>query len=388
MVHNQYLPVNWVDGMKINKKRFIEEYNAAIYQLAQHTSSFIDEQSYGLLPPLLKNNYVKLFISTDNQKRIQVRLKSCRAITPGGYYIEFDDDNPLQHYNTGTGVTSEPATLRDLRNKSSEFYIVLTINPYERVPFGSADINELPPRIPFVKPLLQLDIIPVNEVVRNALGPAQIPVGKMMVEVQKVSLDEDYIPPCASVNSHPELLLIHHQLREFYEKMEAFSLHIMQKIIQKKQTSEQAVIVNRICENVIQYTATQLSEIQSSGIVQKPVFVITRAIAMARIIKNVLDCYTGSGKEALVNYFSEWCNVKQGELESIIGNLSALQYNHLDINDAVGRIAVFTKTISRLFSQLEKLDLIGNKKGGFFVNEKSVSNEPEVPQRRRSFLAD
>lgn len=390
MMENHFLPVNWVDGMKINKSHFIAQDNATVYRQAQHTSCLMDPLLYGLLPPVDgRYNGIKLFISTDNQKRIQVRIQQCRAITPGGYYIEFDEDTALYGSNLVQPVVSEPVTLRDLKTRSSEFYIVLSIDPYKRIPYGAADPGETPPRIPFTVPALFLDIIPVDEVTRNVLGPTQLPVGKMSVDVQRVMVEENYIPPCTSISSHPELLEIHAGLEQFYGKMEMYALQIIQKILQKKQTNDLSVVVQKICDNIIVFTASQLAELKSVGVLQRPVYTISTASAFARLIKNTIDCYLGTTKEELYNYFTEWCAVSQANLEETIANLSTLQYNHLDINDGIEKVVVFTKTISRLFYELAKLEYIGKKKeSGIFVKETRLNNEPEIPQRRRSFLAD
>jgi len=238
MQENHFLPVNWVDGMKINKSHFIAQENALAYQLAQNTSCMLNELNYGLLPMLSGGQSIKLFVSTDNQKKIQVRIQQCRAITAGGHYIEFNEDTVILGSTLTIAVVSEPAGLKDLKKRSSEFYIVLTINPYKRLPHGLVDAAEIPPRLPYTVPFMSVDLVPVEEVARNILGPSQLPVGKMSLDEQKVLLEEDYIPPCTSVISHPELLEIHAGLEQFYGKMETYSLQIMQKIIQKKQVND------------------------------------------------------------------------------------------------------------------------------------------------------
>ena len=62
MQGNYFLPVNWVDGMKINKSHFIAEADAMAYQVAQNTSCMLNELNYGLLPPLAVGAGLKLFI--------------------------------------------------------------------------------------------------------------------------------------------------------------------------------------------------------------------------------------------------------------------------------------------------------------------------------------
>jgi hypothetical protein len=169
-----------------------------------------------------------------------------------------------------------------------------------------------------------------------------------------------------------------------------YSLQIVQKILQKKQNNDMAVIVQKICENIAFFTASQLAELKATGIVQPPVYMISKVSSLARIIKNTLDFYLGSGKEELVNYITEWGNISQGELEGAITNLSGQQYDHLDINNSIENVSRFTKIVSRLFYQLSRLEYIGKRKeAGIFVKEEVVKQVQDAPvQKRRSFLAD
>lgn len=111
---------------------------------------------------------------------------------------------------------------------------------------------------------------------------------------------------------------------------------------------------------------------------------------MARLFKNTLDYFIGSGKEEFINYCTEWCNVNQVDLETSITNLSNHQYNHLDANASIEKVLQFTRTISNLFGNLARLDYIGKKKdAGIFVKEKVISYEAEQQTiKRKSFLAD
>ncbi len=390
MAENNFLPVNWVDGMKINKSHFIAQENAMVFQLAQNTGSLLNELSYGLLPATRDLSAPKIFVSTDNQKKIQVRLQKCRAITAGGYYIEFNEDVSVYGEMLVPPVVSQPVALKELKTRANEFYLVLTINPYKRVPYGMIDTMETPPRNPHTLPSVFIDLVPVSELTKNVLGLYQLPVGKLSIEDQRIVVEEDYIPPCTSVNSHPDLLEIQAGLEQFYSKMELYSLQVMQKIVQKKQINEMSSIVQKLCENIIAFTAGQLADLKSTGNVQSPVYITSKASHLARLMKNTLDCYQGTGKEELVNYFTEWCNTSQGELEAVIVGLSAHQYNHLDIISSIDRISKFTKIVSKLFYQLSRLEYIGKRKEtGIFVKEEAVKqNIDSPPQKRRSFLAD
>ncbi|MDP9041979.1 MAG: type VI secretion system baseplate subunit TssK [Bacteroidota bacterium] len=391
MQENSYLPVNWIDGMKINKSHFIAQDNALLFHLVQTVSGVLNDLNYGLLPAGPDGKGLKLFLSSDNQQKIQVRMQSCRAVTAGGYYIEFTSDTALQGKNLQASLVSPSVGIKELKEKSAFYYVVLTINPYKRVPFGEANPAETPPRIPFTMPFYSLDLVAVGDITKNRLGSFQLPVGKIKIDDLRAQLDESYIPPCSTVTSHPDLLEIHAALEQFFAKMENYSLIIIQKIFQKKQTNEMSVIVHKLCEQVLFFTGTEVAELKSMGLIQAPVYIVSKICSLARVFKNTLDCYLGSGKEELVNYFIEWCSFTKGDLESAILSASNHQYDHLDINSSVEKVSVFTIIISNLFHQLARLEYIGKRKeAGIFVKEEVIapSNQSSDPKKRRSFLAD
>ena len=377
--------------MKINKSHFIAQERAVVYQIAQATGSLLNDLNYGLLPSGQGGTGLKLFIAIDNQQKVQVRIQQCRAITAGGYYIEFNEDTALSGSNLQAPLISTPIPLKELREKAAAYYVVLTINPYKRVPYGFADPAETPIRIPSTVPFFAVDLVSMTEVTRNKLGLYQLVVGKLITEENRISLDEQYIPPCNAVSSHTDLLEIHAALEQFLGKMENWSLQIIQKILQKKQANDMSVIVQKMCEQIMVFTATQLAELKAVGMVQPPVYLVSKVSSLARMIKNIMDCYLGSGKEELINYFTEWCNFSQGELEGAITLLSNHTYDHLDINNSVGKITGFTRILSQLFNQLARLEYIGKRKdAGIFVKEEVITptSEQTPPPRRRSFLAD
>jgi hypothetical protein len=389
MPQDKYLPVNWMDGMKINKSHFIAENNASVYQLAQTVSSLLNNYNYGLLPCKSDSANAAVFVSADNQQQVQVRLQKCMAVTRGGYMICFDEsDNEHNRLSASIPDLSKPFT--ELKGKSAEYYVVITVGPYKRVPFGKADDAETPPRLPYILPHYELHLVPVKDACEHVLGDFQLAVGKLTVQDQKVLLDDDYIPPCCSVGSHNDLLEVHAAIEAFLGKMELYAMQIIQKILQKKQQNEMALIVQKLCEQVCLFTSLHLNEFKQLNQNQPPVCLINTVASFARIIKNTLDFYIGCGKEELVNYCVEWCDVSQGELEGVMVALSNHRYDHLNINHSVEKVSGFAKFISRLFANLAKLEYIGKRKDtGIFVKEEIVIPEQEIQvKKRRSFLAE
>ncbi len=397
-----YLPVHWMDGMKMNKNHFIAHDNALSAQVAHSVSGLLNDYNYGLLPNSKGNAGYKLFVSTDNQQQVQVRLQQCRAITLGGHLIQVNDDSPLTGGSIGTGIPQLSLPFHELKGKSSEYLVVLTVDPFDRTPCGDADPTEMPPRLPYTLPAYSLGLMPFGDAGTHSLGDFQLPVGRLIITEQKAILDDDYIPPCSSVGSHPDLLELHAEVERFFGKMELHAVHIIQKVLQKKQQNEMALIVAKVCENIAHFTASHLGNFKLIYLHQPPVFLINTLASFARLLKNTLDFYTGSGKEELINYCIEWCDIKQGELEAAIASQANHPYAHLNINASIEKAAEFTRRLDRLFSNLARLEYVGKRKDtGIFVKEQPIqkdsglfakepaSPEPEIqPKKRRSFLVD
>jgi hypothetical protein len=381
----QFFPVNWTDGMKINKSHFISQDNAFAFQLTQTASGLLNEYNYGLLPGL----GFKLFLSVDNQQQVNLRIQQCSVLTRGGFCFQIKEDSGVYRNNLAAPVPDLSVPFEQLKGKGETFFVVLSANPYQRVGYGAFDPEEVPARLPYTIPSFNLNLVPFDPGYSHSVGHFHLPVGKLRVDEQRVLLDDNYIPPCCSVSSHAELISIHAGLEQFYSRMESYSLQIIQKILLKKQVNEMSAIVQKLCETMVVLIASQLVEIKTLCANQPPVYIVNKVVSMARLFKNTFDYFIGSGKEEFINYCTEWCNVNQVELETAITNLTNHQYNHLDVNASIDRVLQFTRTISNLFGNLSRLDYIGKKKeAGIFVNEKVISYEREEQNKRPTFLAD
>lgn len=388
---NNYLPVNWVDGMKINKQHFIAERNALQQQIIFSGGSHITEINYGLLPAIAREHKpFKIFVSLDNQQQIQVRLVNCRAITPGGAFINIGEG----HYNDNDVAAKVPdlqLPFADLKNKSLVYYVVLSVNVYDKLPTGNADPTEVPPRLPFAVPQYSLSLLAEEELNGRKPGLYQLTVSRLVITENRIEADEDYIPPCTATASHTDLVDIYYGLEEFMSKMELYCIQINQKIQQKKQGNDMALIVQKLCDNILQYQNVYFTQFKWMAMQQPPAVMLSQVSSMARLIKNSLDVYINSGKEELMNYFVEWCDVNQGTLEMVITELGNHKYAHEDINAAVVKVSDYSKIISSLFYKLSRLDYIGKKKeANIFVKEEIINTESAEnnARKRRSFLAD
>ena len=374
----KYFQVNWVDGMKINKQHFIALENVLNDQLMNSVAVGINNFNYGLLPPLPgKSSSLKMVLNADNQNHIRVKILECRAITPGGARIEILE-NALDLYKFSIpfpDIDYEPDS-----SKEENFHVLLSVQPYSRIPIGNADPSEEPPRYPFTIPEIKVHILPEEKVTHKELGSYFIYIGKIKMMEGQPEIISEYIPPCSSIQSHTRLIDLHSKYDNFFSQLELNLLKILRKIQDKEQSNELAKAVSILSTNVLYFISTSILEFRWKIENQPPISMFEFVARCARIIRNVVDANSGKAKEELLNYFMDWCNLNQGEFEEILINTVNFQYEHFRIQDTAVIMNQFVEVISTLFDKLSDLEYIGKKKDtGIFVKEQQV---------KKSFLAD
>jgi hypothetical protein len=389
-----YLPVNWTDGMKINKHHFRAEQQACNWQLAMDSRAWLNEYNYGLFlqtgAPGAGRPVVQ---TTDNQQQVSVRLLSCQALTPGGHLVFFGEESLLpggsDNYFKGA-VTGLQIPYAQLAASNADYYVVLAVDPYNRQPVGEPDTGESQLRAPFTAPAYSLQLVSHQEMPAGRPSAFYLPVGKIKVRDGKVLSDEEYIPPCTCTAAHPALVELHATLEHFFSSMEVHVLRIQQKIIQKRQQNNLATVIMELCDKMTVYMSGEYQRILQEYKYQPPVHMFRAVAGLARLMKNSLDIYAGTVKDELLAYFSEWCAVTQGELESAAVSLCNHRYSHIEIREAARQVLQFTGLVLPLFDSLAALEYIGKKKeAGIFVKEHLVVPGEEAPVvRRRSFLAE
>ena len=381
---NNNYRVNWIDGMKINKSHFIALENSVLELVKQSEQKHCNPANFGLLPEYSEDgSSMDVVISVDGQSSIDVVVNRCKAVTLGGYQIDISKNTKSLLEQSGFILKQQ----YEINKEEKEWFVVLSVNPFVRIPVGNADPEDEPPRHPFVFPEYKLDILPKSETSNQELGLYHITIGKILLVDGKPSVDPDFIPPCRSVQSHPDLAFTYNEIGTFLNQMEAFSVHIIQKIHQKKQSNDLAKMALHLAEQVMHYLNSCISEFRLKDKYEPPIMMISKMVNLARVIKSNLDVYAGTGKEDFLNYLTDWCDLNQGAFENVLTETIDINYVHTDINAALTKVSSFTRLMLSLFKKLNELDYIGKKSdSGIFVKEEVVENT-EV-KSRRSFLLD
>ena len=382
----KYFPVNWIDGMKINKNHFIEQDNAAMDALQGMVSLGLSPLRFGVLPASAAGEETfNVKIAFDNQSSLRVSVLACQAVTSGGVHISLPAFSTVGQTDTGNILTTSfPFSAS---NTESNWWLFLFAHPYEKQAAGSPDLAENPPRFPNALPTYTLQLVSESNYKQQAYHPYGIAVGKVSIVSNDVRIEADYIPPCFSINAHPDLLSLHGELDSYLANVELNCSEIVQKIFKKNQQNEISELVMFLCDRVMQYLGQAITSMRWNMVYNAPAAMFETISSLARVMKNSIDMRTGSGKEELMNYMSEWCELKQGELETMLSSLANTNFNQNDINKNIQKIVLFVKVTSRLFETLSKLEFIGKRReSGIFVKEEAVQQPDSQGKPRRRFL--
>jgi hypothetical protein len=375
---NSKLPVNWIDGMKISKRHFLEQNDAFQAMVSDSVRPFIHDFNYGLI----SGGGEEVYISTDNQEMLTIRALHLNAITKGGHLIQLPK-------NTGTDNEQQnlpelKVSLSNIPERDALYFVMLTVNPYERVPVGSANPQELPVRLPYTRSALHLSLIQDKDAGAGSVGDYQLPIALLRVSKEGNVFLEDYIPPCVVIGSHEAWVGFSYSIERFFAKIENQCLRIIQKIRQKKQQNEMAVIVQFCCENLLRMVSMELVKFNGGQLHRTPFGLIQLVQSCARLIKNSFDQFIGSGKEEFINYCTDWCEIKQGELEKVLVQMGTFVFHPLKAKVAIEEGTSFIRQIGDLFDKLAHLEYIGKRKEtGIFVKEHPTEKPVPIEQKNR-----
>ena len=384
--HLRHFPVNWIDGMKINKNHFIAQDDGYKDALNDIAALHLSPVRYGVLPPSAAGeDTFNIKTTLDNQNTLRVSVLSCNAVTSGGVRIIL----PAMSSSGQSAADGIPATSFPFSAAGGEtlWWIVLIINPFEKQPAGSPDMDDSPPRYPFVLPSYTVQVVSANQYPQFAQHPYALTIGKILANGNEVKVDQDYIPPCYSISAHPDLVALHAEIDHFLGDLETRCSQIVQKIFKKNQQNELSELIMFLCDRIMIYIGQSITNMRWTMIHESPASLFATIASLGRIMKNSIDLRIGSGKEEMMNYLSEWCELKQGELESMLSNLAGLRYDNNDINKNIEKVIVFVKVTTKLFETLSKLEFIGKRREtGIFVKEEPINNSDSQSKGRRRFF--
>ena len=383
----RHYPVNWVDGMKISRRHFTELEQFTTEHLRDATAVGLSAHRYGLLPSEAHDpSSFELLLSVDQQQGVQARLTHCRAVTAGGARIELTGgSDPLTLRTSLAQLLSEfnlPAATEQLR-----FSVVVTVNPYVRVPMGQPAPEEVPPRHPYTRPEYQLSILPTQQLTTSAVSSFHLVVGELLHAEGELRPVLQFIPPSLALSSHPALLKWLHQLEYVLQEMEAAAFKIIHKVkLRPDKKSTLSDQVQFLAERTVFALAQQLTGLHLRAAEQPPIYLLDALLRVAKPVKTALDCLTEAEREELLKYFEQWSETLPATLLNALSAAVTVRYDHHRVHEHLEQQYALWQLLANVFRQLTQLEYIGKNKEGWqsFINENPVepAATPSKPTTR------
>jgi hypothetical protein len=362
----KYKAVNWIDGMKISSDHFVQTDNFILDLIRDSTSLTLNNTNFGLLPPFNGDSTsLGIQITERASNHLQIKIKQCNAITAEGYRIRISAETLGQELVFDHYFGADP-----LSDGVETFFIILTVNPHERVASGKPDAEEVPLRYPEVDSFYGITILPAAQI--SAKNNQYLEVGKFTRSAAGLQLITDYIPPSATILSHADLIKYYELFSNQLNELQLLSFRIIDKITSKDTISPIGKNVKMLCDKMLDFIARIYFRYRNEAHQQPPIVLVGYFSEMAHIFFSSVKSIAGNEREELLKYFYEWKDVTPGNFEELLARLIEVVYNHHDIRSSMIVVDEFLRVITALWNKLSTLEYIGQRKENIVVAEQQV----------------
>lgn len=366
----KHLAVNWVDGMKILEKHFTEHDNFIIDSIRDSNSLWINSFNYGLLPQSSRNeeNNALFDIYNTATDDVQLIIRNCSAITAAGFRVE------VRGYKTNV-----KSLLKSKTSISKEdYYILISVNPYEKVPYGDIDPDEKPPRHPYCVPQYHIDLMQTLMFNESQTNGNCLIIGKVTFDGDIVRADEDFIPPCVNIYSLPKLMYYYDNFAKMMGNIQKYAINIIQKSAKSGQNSVLANNIKLMCNAVVNHIANVYFSYRNCIPEKSPIYMTEIFAQMALHLYNTTQSIAAAELEEMLNYTYEWSDIAPHNLLNQLSVVAEINYNHNSCGSYMANIELLLKYLDVTFKKLSELDYIGQRKENIIVNEQEISVKTEI----------
>jgi hypothetical protein len=278
----KYLPINWVDGMKISSRDFISMENALSDSVRDAQALRLNGYNYGLLPANQSDldHYPKLVYDTGLN---QLVLTECRALTPGGQRIEITQ---LNHERKKYPAELPAVSLSGQEPGHYDVYI----HQDTAVRLGAGEFaHNNPPRHLSVSPKYELSLrLHDGSYIEQEsfLKISELEVRDGQVEV--LSTTGQYLPPSTTLSALAVYRRIHAAGEERLKAMVQHHLNFINRmgVDTKNEVAQEAITLSEKIVTPILSSASHYSYILPDC---APVFTVAYFKDFARLVKFQLD---------------------------------------------------------------------------------------------------
>lgn len=370
--------INWVDGMKISKEHLIQTEDYFIDTVRDAVNIRLNSYNYGLLPPYKGDKLSSDFeIMERITNHVEIELRQCNAITAGGCRIDINPDDE-SNYLKLDHIFLEEEVAKNKKNQELKWDVILVVRPFERIPIGIPDPEETPPRHPYTDKTYSLFIKPAGQINAEEFGIHHLIIGRIMKTGDRYNVDKSYIPPCMTMQSHPDLKKYYERFGKYLNDIEVSSQRIIQKIVERENSIDIAKNTQLICEHILTFIASTYFRYRNMGRNMEPVEIVDIFSSFAHVCYVSLNFISKQKREEMLQYYYEWSDVTPGNFVEILTGMLEVTYDHQNIRVIMEKIDSCLTVFSSLWMKLSTLEYIGQHRENIVVAEKIQKTESQV----------
>lgn len=370
-ITQKYQAVNWIDGMKLSSRHFLQSDSYHIDACRDVAEILLNDCNFGLLPPMDgMRSALEIDISPE-RARFEVILRCCNAVTRGGVRILL---HPQFHNKQ---AVSASVSLSDYEGQdNANFAVVVTANPFIRVPVGEPDPEEVPLRHPHTTPSLRMEIIPESILNLNYAKGHHLVIGKVRLRDKQFFWVDDYLPACAVNEAHPTLMSRFEEIDRLQNALRQHAVAIVDAIYQKAQgrPDYDAVLARntaKLCEQIVHFLGDTTFAYRNLGRISPPIHLVQQVARLAARVSSTLNLIPAMDREKLLAYFSQWTNIQPSGFLETLSKVGDMQYDHLNIGASLQEAMEFMRLIAGLWGSLSRLEFIGKSGNNLVIGIES-----------------
>ncbi|MFD2285266.1 hypothetical protein GJU39_05255 [Pedobacter petrophilus] len=362
--------INWINGMKLSSSHFTAN-DLYLQDFVRDAISLnIHNSNYGFLPPVVGyNSSHDIEIVEKATNHIEIRVKYCNALTPEGVHIDILQsdamDNLMHSHYFGQ---SEP------RN----YYILLVVNPFTRVPAGTPDPEESPLRYPELAKAYSIVVLPETEIASQMPDNYFLTIGQVYHENGRLTINNSYIPPSSTITSHPALIRYYESFNTLLNDLQLASFKIIDKTSGRDNITPLGKNIRLISEKIVDFVAGIFYEYRNVAYRESPTVLVGYFSSLAHIFFTAVKLIDPKEREELLKYFYEWKDVTPGNFEELLARTIELVYDHKQINQSMVTVNDFLSVLVALWNKLSGLEYIGQRKENIVVAEQQVVQQVQA----------
>jgi hypothetical protein len=365
--------INWINGMKLGKAHFLDLQSAVWASLSQSRSLGLNSFTYGIVNETNFNSF-NVEVRVQQPNIIEVDINSMLAVTANGNLISIEPSDQIKNVFQLDQL--------ELKDDNSKYYAIVTADLINPVPYGTPDSNEVPVRLPYLKPRYTIDLISENLLDQKNKPVNVLPVAAFLIQRGRIKRIDEFVPPSARISDSEDTSSFTDSYVDFLYKLEDCCVETVAKARNKERVTNLYKNAVYICERLIPQIESTMLHVKLSKDALQLVALLESCSILSRNIHNSLQIIDPKEREEFIHYIAEQTSLSPGEYVQVLNRIFQAQYDHWNMSDTLTLLSGFCKITLQLFTKIKESEYVGKKKDAGIIIDERVSREEEPVKKK------